>query len=1717
MRIVNSRFNGLPVWEASDAGHAEERRVKLALDRRCSRRRSCLFERDGSIYRHIGLSCRELRFTMSFRFLLGLAVVARFAAAGDGVLRDDQVGPEFVELTFASDAEGSKENLPLKDGEGDTESTVLPYQATPFANRPASVDLSRPPSGISPFNENLALAHRRALLGMSTSSPFFNDTAEERRLQTQAVTEWVDVCVDDSYARYLIDLCPDVFIVSTLAYNPLYPRIESTITIILQPSRSMASVNKVQYVYIQLEEFTPIGEVNEFDAFAVDLILTPNNKVPVGKSPEEAYNNPGNSLFGDKNGGDEQCFTGAETTKTAKFNTLTKTLQLRVCPGYSLAEGVDTEITVCCMRLPKSSVKDNPTYTIWAPTSLGDPVATDQAQHTIRYEPVKNSPYIDAGLQWDFIQVMFEPPISKELTVVILSFRPANLLTDRRRIIFHMPSIVRNEDRCGVGVDGSKVCTGFIDFNTAGSGDGTDWMLFDHKAKWDADAEKLTFFLREGAVLEARQNVTLRTYPGEFRLPIELPANWQNMTLEARSFDNIDEVIRPGPVQQSSRVPHIRKFTYSELVYFSDKYGEKFVKLIFMTNRPMFAGTTVYVRLSGFRATQIELPLINETKYFFQGHVAKYDLPQNLLTLQLNKTLYSDEEPVEVIISYLIVPPALYANDTSLLIKPSDAGALWQPIDVSPEVCPEACMGQCGVGSSSDLCLKRKEFTISQVLFEPMEPRMPANVTFLIRPSIVFYQDDKIILHLYGFLSNSPTIPLIGDHAYKIKNRVGVWDSHMSTLSLIVETNEIIMNTETLIINVGRDANFRLPDKLSKNDGILRIEGEGAFIERETFKKTPQFGDAKYVIDSRITFEPATRNGLLSMQIARISFSLILNCDVLPNSTLYITLGGIQRDIDSSVVLLSGANAPLFVDGLGVWDQYNTMLTVKIIPEIQVYSGERIRFFIEIDQFFRLPYAMDANDPSFLIGVPEAGIATRPFNFSTRVSQNKKRFYTSRLVYCYGTGANVDCTGAARPDTIVELRFYFQTNVVLPAGSQLQLYLPGFGSGVEYMAVTPPYYQLSNEFYVSSIIPDARWNQLDHTLTFEVPKDKEIPRSEYCLMRISMTDGAFKLPQDGLTYNDPRLTVAVVKNQIILPMPIIESPRVVDRTFDISELDYLPPQKESTFQMRIRLRPTVNITKDQPIILSLPGFINVLSKFNIHILGADRDKIRDSMAQWNATTSELTFQAPLETYIPANEELNLIIQESQGFILPASLNANDTRIRVRSVDNVPVEPVKMSPMVGNGPSTGHRFCMYQHERGTRTMQSICAAAATCVPPLTDPCNDEELARCGCNPTSVDVRPMAIRGFNLQEADTISFLPEDQLCGTQQSEILSSFGIPTNISISADRDKAQYYGISSRDTGYFRICVEHEGMTFDVGLVTVRPLCRKPLVMVDGVCVDHCPKTKIPIAGACLRDAVAGEDWDAQALMLPVRIDDVTIAPDSLADSATDDPERKYFIYRYTYELARLLNCDPQRIEIASLSNGSVIANTVFKIVDGAETGQVTTGERSPMGLVSLLRALQRDSSSQLYESNFFKYIDRAYRPEPMHVRKCDDNTYRIFCPYTKSIVSSSLGFAVLCIGCILVTLILFCVCAACWMLDSDRSKGPDEEMLLQAARDHRLLPLEQQIEYANSWLQGRFMNEAWQNAREQSLMDVFQAGKKKKKNTPKAIDGGGEMKAIANS
>jgi hypothetical protein len=93
----------------------------------------------------------------------------------------------------------------------------------------------------------------------------------------------------------------------------------------------------------------------------------------------------------------------------------------------------------------------------------------------------------------------------------------------------------------------------------------------------------------------------------------------------------------------------VRIFTYSQLEYTNQRKeaGSEFtysdIKLHFRSNQPLWAGTSIYLRLAGFSATVTEIPVEGPLKSNFFLGKADFDLAANELHIRVQKTIYTTE------------------------------------------------------------------------------------------------------------------------------------------------------------------------------------------------------------------------------------------------------------------------------------------------------------------------------------------------------------------------------------------------------------------------------------------------------------------------------------------------------------------------------------------------------------------------------------------------------------------------------------------------------------------------------------------------------------------------------------------------------------------------------------------------------------------------------------------------------------------------------------------------------------------------------------------------------------------------------------------------------------------------------------------------------------------------------------------------------------------
>jgi len=235
-------------------------------------------------------------------------------------------------------------------------------------------------------------------------------------------------------------------------------------------------------------------------------------------------------------------------------------------------------------------------------------------------------------------------------------------------------------------------------------------------------------------------------------------------------------------------------------------------------------------------------------------------------------------------------------------------------------------------------------------------------------------------------------------------------------------------------------------------------------------------------------------------------------------------------------------------------------------------------------------------------------------------------------------------------------------------------------------------------------------------------------------------------------------------------------------------------------------------------------------------------------------------------------------------------------------------------------------------------------------------------------------------------------------------------------------------------------------------------------------VEHCPPSKIPIAGECIQDPVALMPLDRQAILVSLRMKQRSGEEMEMFKKHWEDPERQQFVYQFQSQLAKYLNTPMDRFRISSISNGSVIVNLVFSPSSNLDPDNVV--DRSPSGLLSNMRALQADESSTIYESTFFQTIEREYKPPAVNVYKCEDGEFRTVCPYAKeTVMDTMVMFMIAVVGGMI---FMIGLCMAIWKCDADIKEGDISGLGVGIDRPDKLDPC-MQAEFARSWLENRYM------------------------------------------
>ena len=107
----------------------------------------------------------------------------------------------------------------------------------------------------------------------------------------------MNVCTEESYQQNKLELCPPVFRVSALAFNPTISGATAEVTITLRPTMDLMSGSVRQLIYFELPGFAPVGEIDPVNPNYRLLPLAGMNPSPPNVDPRTQYNTPENTVF----------------------------------------------------------------------------------------------------------------------------------------------------------------------------------------------------------------------------------------------------------------------------------------------------------------------------------------------------------------------------------------------------------------------------------------------------------------------------------------------------------------------------------------------------------------------------------------------------------------------------------------------------------------------------------------------------------------------------------------------------------------------------------------------------------------------------------------------------------------------------------------------------------------------------------------------------------------------------------------------------------------------------------------------------------------------------------------------------------------------------------------------------------------------------------------------------------------------------------------------------------------------------------------------------------------------------------------------------------------------------------------------------------------------------------------------------------------------------
>lgn len=516
--------------------------------------------------------------------------------------------------------------------------------------------------------------------------------------------------------------------------------------------------------------------------------------------------------------------------------------------------------------------------------------------------------------------------------------------------------------------------------------------------------------------------------------------------------------------------------------------------------------------------------------------------------------------------------------------------------------------------------------------FEPSSPERPSTVMLTLEPAQSLSSGMRLQLSLPGLTYSSTSDPTRVEFVVIISqgiqtnlfNYYAMWSINDSTLSFVLAADFLVGSVARISL---LDKYFTLPASSEKDSSSFKALVTSADGSETIFFPSVPFLSSDPVL-SAVRFVESS----LSFAGSGFRFSFSLNRGVFAGDVLVLRLPGYQASGSSVPLTYSSGKGLKFVGDSARFDSANFTFSLELGSPL---GTDLVSFDISNVLF---PQGQSEDDESL-----QAAIL--PWDFEAIKSSPafgvKKEFVLSSLGY-----------DPVVPLSAAGINITFQPSVELYGGTEVAIHLRGGFTRTK----------ASNEVFLYGTSADifgskGMWN--GSAIGLRVKHETLVGTTQLTSVWIPVSEG-FVLPS-LLSENDGVLLIESRFMVVIPAEPVKVSPQVgVDaKKFFASPIVFDPADPDSPTEISFSFTSNTALLPGSMVLLNLGGLSKNPSTGLSVILSGSGTAFFGTSAIWDPNIPSVVLRVKDFTTVPVSAPISLVIPLTSGFVLPASLMAND--------------------------------------------------------------------------------------------------------------------------------------------------------------------------------------------------------------------------------------------------------------------------------------------------------------------------------------------------------------------------------------------------------------------------------------------------------------------------